>query len=112
MNVKRPQSYIEQIEAGSGLGTAREEKSLEPIDPQTAMAEHMLLGLRLVREGVSAADFELRFGVALEERYAKAIVHGLERGLTKWIAAPDGPHLRLTRQGRFLANQAVVEFME
>jgi oxygen-independent coproporphyrinogen-3 oxidase len=112
MNVKRPQNYIERIEAGAGLGAAREEKSLEPIDPQTAMAEHMLLGLRLVREGVSAADFELRFGIALEERYGDAIVRGLERGLTEWIAAPDGLHLRLTRQGRFLANQAVVEFME
>lgn len=112
MNVKRPQTYIERIEAGAGLGPAREEKSLEPIDLQTAMAEHMLLGLRLVREGVSAADFELRFGIALEEHYPQAIARGLERGLTEWIDAPDGPHLRVTRQGRFLANQAVVEFME
>ncbi len=112
MNVKRPQSYIERIEAGAGLGAAREEKSLEPIDRQTAMAEHMLLGLRLVREGVSATEFESRFDVALAERYPQAIARGLERGLTEWIDAPDGPHLRLTRQGRFLANQAVVEFME
>lgn len=112
MNVKRPQTYIERIEAGAGLGAAREEKSLEPIDPQTAMAEHMLLGLRLVREGVSGSEFAARFGVTLAERYRQAMVHGLERGLIEWIDAPDGPHLRLTRQGRFLANQAVVEFME
>ncbi len=46
MNVKRPQTYIERIEAGAGLGAACDEKSLEPIDPKTAMAEHMLLGLR------------------------------------------------------------------
>jgi coproporphyrinogen III oxidase-like Fe-S oxidoreductase len=72
----------------------------------------MLLGLRLVREGVSSSEFAARFGVALEERYRQAIAHGLECGLTEWIDAPDGPHLRLTRQGRFLANQAVVEFME
>lgn len=112
MNVKRPQTYIERIETGAGLGAARDEKSLEPIDPQTAMAEHMLLGLRLVREGVSAAEFESGFGVTLEERYPEAIIHGLERGLTEWIDAPDGPHLRLTRQGRFLANQAVLPFID
>lgn len=112
MNVKRPQTYIERIEAGAGLGAARDEKSLEPIDSETAMAEHMLLGLRLVREGVSAAEFERRFGVALTDRYPQAVAHGLERGLTEWVESPEGPRLRLTRQGRFLANQAVVPFME
>ncbi|GAB4411166.1 MAG: radical SAM family heme chaperone HemW [Anaerolineae bacterium] len=111
MNVKRPQTYIERIEAGAGLGAAHDEKSLETIDPETAMAEHMLLGLRLVREGVSAAEFEARFGVSLTDRYPQAVAHGLERGLTEWAESPTGPRLRLTRQGRFLANQAVVEFM-
>ncbi len=111
MNVKRPQTYIERIEAGAGLGAARDEKSLEPIDSETAMAEQMLLGLRLVREGVSAAEFERRFGVGLTDRYPQAVAHGLERGLTEWTESPEGPRLRLTRQGRFLANQAVVEFM-
>lgn len=112
MNVKRPQTYIERIEAGAGLGAARDEKTVEPIDPATAMAEHMLLGLRLVREGVSAAEFEARFGVSLQERYPQAITPGLERGLLEWLDSPQGPRLRLTPQGRFLANQAVVEFME
>jgi oxygen-independent coproporphyrinogen-3 oxidase len=112
MNVKRPQHYIERIEAGAGLGAARDEKSLEAIGQQTAQAEHMLLGLRLIREGVGAAEFEARFGVSLLERYPQAISYGLERGLTEWLAAPDGPHLRLTREGRFLANQAVVPFLE
>ncbi len=112
MNVKRPQTYIERIEAGVGLGAAREEKSLEQIDLQTAMAEHMLLGLRLVREGVSAAEFEARFCLSLTDRYPQAIRHGLECGLTEWLETPAGPHLRLTREGRFLANQAVVPFME
>ncbi len=111
MNVKRPQTYIERIEAGAGLGAARDEKTLEPIDAATAMSEHMLLGLRLVREGVGAAEFEARFGAPLAERYPQAITRGLERGLLEWLDSPQGPRLRLTPQGRFLANQAVVEFM-
>jgi hypothetical protein len=76
------------------------------------MAEHMLLGLRLIREGVGATAFEARFGISLMERYPQAITYGLERGLTEWLAAPDGPHLRLTREGRFLANRAMLPFME
>jgi oxygen-independent coproporphyrinogen-3 oxidase len=111
MNVKRPQTYIARIEAGVGLGAAWEEKSVEFIGPATAMAEQMLLGLRLVREGVSAAEFEVRFGVSLAEHYGPAIAVGLERGLLEWLEAPLGPRLRLTQVGRFLANQAVVPFM-
>jgi oxygen-independent coproporphyrinogen-3 oxidase len=112
MNIKRPQTYIERMEAGSGLGAARDEKTLERIDQTTAMAEHMLLGLRLVREGVSPTGFEARFGVSLSEHYGRAIAYGLEHGLIEWVTSPDGSRLRLTRQGRFLANQAVLQFME
>ena len=111
MNVKRPQSYIQRIEAGRGLGMARAEKSCERIERETAMAEHMLLGLRLVREGVDAAEFEGRFGVALPTQYAKAITIGLERNLLEWAATPIGSRLRLTFRGRFLANQAIMQFM-
>jgi oxygen-independent coproporphyrinogen-3 oxidase len=111
-NVKRPQSYIARLEAGSGLGPARDEKTEETIDRETAMTEQMLLGLRLVREGVSAARFEARFGVALTEQYPKAIAFGLQHDLTEWIEAPDGPHLRLTQRGCFVANQVILQFME
>jgi oxygen-independent coproporphyrinogen-3 oxidase len=110
-NVKRPQRYVERVERGQGLGLARAEESLERIDRTTAMQEHMLLGLRLVREGVSLATFEARFGLSLTEAYPQAVSAGLERGLTKWVESPDGRHLRLTHAGRFLANQAIIEFI-
>ena len=110
MNVKRPQRYVKRVEQGQGLGLARAEESVERIDRTTAMQEHMLLGLRLVREGVSLAGFEARFGLALTEAYPQAVTAGLERGLTEWIDTPHGRRLRLTRAGRFLANQVIVEF--
>lgn len=112
MNVKRPQHYVERVERGQGLGLARAQKIVERIDRKTAMQEHMLLGLRLVREGVSLAEFEARFGLTLTEAYPQAVTAGLERGLTEWLEAPDGRHLRLTQAGRFLANQAIVEFFD
>jgi coproporphyrinogen III oxidase-like Fe-S oxidoreductase len=100
------------VTAGAGLGLARDEKTFEIIDPETAMVEHMLLGLRLVREGVSAPAFEQRFGISLQEQYREAIQFGLSRGLSEWFQTPEGLRLRLTRPGRFLANQVIRPFME
>jgi oxygen-independent coproporphyrinogen-3 oxidase len=111
-NVKRPQSYIDCVQARRGLGIARDEKTFEVIDDHTAMTEHLMLGLRLVREGVSAAAFEARFGRALAERYAEAIDFGLEHGLLEWLATPTDSRLRLTQKGCFLANQVVLRFIE
>jgi oxygen-independent coproporphyrinogen-3 oxidase len=111
-NVKRPQAYIARIDAGHGLGLARDEKTSERIDQNIAMTEQMLLGLRLVREGVSAAGFAARFGLSLPERYPKAITFGLEHNLLEWLETPTGRHLRLTRQGCFLANQVILQFMD
>lgn len=111
-NVKRPQDYINRVEAGAGLGMARDERTFETIDRDTAMAEHMLLGLRLVREGVGALEFQERFGVSLQEQYPEALQFGLRRGLSEWLETPQGPRLRLTQSGRFLANQVIRPFME
>lgn len=111
MNVKRPLAYIDRVKTGAGLGPAREEKSFERIDRATAMVEHMLLGLRLVREGVAAVEFSARFDVSLEEWYAAPIAYSLEQGLAEWIDSPAGPRFRLTERGRFLANQVILQFM-
>lgn len=110
-NVKRPQAYIKQVEQGRGLGLARDEKTMEPIDPPTAMIEQLLLGLRLVREGVSQPQFEARFGVSLTDLYAEAIDDGLNHNLLEWIQTPTGSRLRLTERGRFFANQVILKFM-
>ena len=112
MNVKRPQSYIQRIEADGGLGSARDEKSYEKIGPETAMMEHMLLGLRLVKEGVSAPQFEDRFGITLTDCYDQAISFGLNRNLLEWGEASTGARLRLTAKGRFLANQVILQFID
>jgi coproporphyrinogen III oxidase-like Fe-S oxidoreductase len=111
MNVTRPQSYVRQVEIGAGLGLAADNDSLERIDSTTAMREHMLLGLRLLREGVNAGEFQNRFGLSLPEAFAEAIAYGLDRHWLEWVEADDGPHLRLSRPGYFLANQAIIRFI-
>jgi oxygen-independent coproporphyrinogen III oxidase len=111
MNVKSPREYVNLIEQGIGLGAARDETTVEPLTRDTTMTEHILLGLRLVREGVGAVEFATRFDTSLATQYAKAIRYGLERGLLEWLESPDGSRLRLTRSGRFLANQVILQFM-
>lgn len=111
MNVKRPQTYIRRVETGMGLGLARDKNSLEQIDSSTARREHMLLGLRLLREGVSAGDFENRFGISLTEVFGEAIAYSVDRHWLEWVEADDGPRLRLSRPGYFLANQAIIRFI-
>ncbi len=110
-NVKRPPEYVARLSQGRGLGLGRDEKTVESIDRATALGEHMMLGLRLVREGVGAADFAARFGVSLREQFGPAIEWGQAAGLLEWVDTPGGPRLRLTRPGCFVANQVVVRFL-
>jgi oxygen-independent coproporphyrinogen-3 oxidase len=110
-NVKRPQRYIQLVEAGTGLGMARDSKTEEAITPEGALSEAMMMGLRLVREGVNGSAFSQYYGIDFESHFASAIARGMERGLLEWIAAPDGNRLRLTQAGRFIANEAILPFM-
>ncbi len=110
-NVKRPQRYIQLVEAGEGLGTARDPKTEETITPEGAMTEAMMMGLRLVREGVDTVYFSRRYGVDFETHYEEAISRGMERGLLEWGTTTDGKRLRLTKEGRFIANEAILPFM-
>ncbi len=111
-NLKQPQHYVERLDSStSQLAIAHDGENDERIDPTNAMMEQMLLGLRLVREGVAAAEFARRFNITLEEQFAQAIAFGLQHGLTEWLETANGQHLRLTQRGRFLANQAMIPFM-
>jgi hypothetical protein len=64
----------------------------------------MMMGLRLVREGVADEEFQARFGLPLEQAFGKQIDRLLRLGLLEWSGA-DGRLLRLTSQGRLLGNQ-------
>jgi oxygen-independent coproporphyrinogen-3 oxidase len=77
-----------------------------PIDAKTEMDETMLTGLRLVGEGVTRESFRQRFGVAVEEVYAKEIREMKERGLVEW----DSERVRLTKGGRLVANWVFEKF--
>lgn len=80
------------------------------VDRETEMKETMMLGLRLLVDGVGDDDFFRRFGVHIEEVFHFEIKKLLDQGLVEWIAA-DQKRLRLTRYGELLGNRVFREFI-
>ena len=81
------------------------------VDGFTQMQESMMLGLRLTREGVSDAAFRARYGQEISAAFPEEVHRLLAKGLVEWVDFPDGPHVRLTRRGKMLGNQAFMEFV-
>jgi oxygen-independent coproporphyrinogen-3 oxidase len=79
----------------------------EAIDLSGQMAEHMMMGLRLVKEGVSLDRFQQRFGVSLVERYGEEIDWLTRYGLLR----REGDSLLLTERARLLSNHVFVQFL-
>jgi oxygen-independent coproporphyrinogen III oxidase len=108
-NVLTPQAFIEKLQAGDTpefpFSPAVDEKI--PVTPEDAMNETMMLGLRLVAEGVAKETFQRRFGVDLEQKYGAALKRLAEQGLVEW----PGERARLTRAGRLLGNVVFREFV-
>jgi oxygen-independent coproporphyrinogen-3 oxidase len=114
--VRDPGRYIREVIASgaeprtNGLaGFLAGLRYLETVDEVTdarAMAETVILGLRLV-EGVSAATFRRRFGASLLSVYGPAVAELTALGL---LERSNG-RLRLTPKGRLLGNEAFERFL-
>lgn len=97
-----PETYCDAIEHGES-GVARSES----IDERTRRGETMMLGLRLLENGVSACAFEDRHGVSLDDAFG-VIIEDLER-IGMIATTPTG--IRLTPRGLMLANDVVARFL-
>ena len=85
--------------------------STTQIDTDTEMAETMMMGLRLVDEGVSENEFKRRFNQEMIEIYSHVIPQLLNQRLVEWVDRSSDRSLRLTRRGRLLGNRVFVEFV-
>jgi len=81
-----------------------------PVDMDAEIGETMMMGLRLVHEGISASEFQQRFGMRLPDRFGSQIQRLIYLGLLEWVEGPD-LRLRLTVKGRLLGNQVFMEFV-
>jgi len=102
MTHKAPTKYAEAVENGDNLTL-----SAETLTDDETMAETLMLGLRLTREGIGYARFQARFGIDLRDKFAAEIETFTRRGL---LEATD-TCLRLTPQGVFLASEVMVAFV-
>ena len=101
-NVRPVPQYIQRVESG-----ASPERDGESIGRSVAMGEFMMLGLRLVQEGVTGTAFRSRFGVDVEQVFGGEIDRLVCRGLLE----RQSDRLRLTGGGRLLGNQVFAEFL-
>ena len=118
-NMKSPAGYMTKVRAwdapSGGLDALLRERpgpvaDIDPIDVRTEMADSVILGLRLV-EGLSERSFRGRFGVGLHDAYGEVITRNVVLELLRVDGEGQDAVLRLTKQGRFLANEAFVRFL-
>jgi oxygen-independent coproporphyrinogen-3 oxidase len=96
---RRPESWLDAVrEGGHGVEGA------EPVAPDAAAEEALLMGLRLA-DGIDPAAFEARTGrpldvVASPQARARLVAMGL---------LADGPALKATPAGRLVTNRLILE---
>ncbi|MCP4166468.1 MAG: radical SAM family heme chaperone HemW [Chloroflexi bacterium] len=95
-------AYIKSVEEGvSARGYE------ERISKELAMAETMMLGLRLVEVGVDRQMFQKRFGLDAVDAYADELSSLQDRELV----SIDAKRLRLTPRAKLLGNEVFAAFL-
>ncbi|MCY4581803.1 MAG: radical SAM family heme chaperone HemW [Chloroflexi bacterium] len=113
-NVNPPRAYIQRVDAWAAAGTlavdaiatAAATGYCEAVSRRDAMAETMMMGLRL-NAGVADAAFRERFGDAIAGAFPGPTAECIDLGLLEWA----GGALRLTEGGRLLGNEAFSRFV-
>ena len=111
-NVNAPQRYVDAVNESyeereaNGHGALHQISSGETPDAATALADALILGLRLT-DGVEVAPFEARFGANLEASFGPALARYEALGI---LDRGDG-RLRLTDRGLLLSNELFVDLL-
>ncbi|NLK85924.1 MAG: radical SAM protein [Clostridiaceae bacterium] len=110
------QSGLTEGKSGADIGRDVQIELIEDeqrIDKIEAMAEFMILGMRLT-DGVSSAEFGERFGESIEAVYGDKLDKLISRGLVLAEISHDrrdNVTYKLTKPGLDLANSVFVEFI-
>jgi len=101
-NRKPVTGYHRRVARGEAL-----EEFVEEITPRLAMAESMMVGLRLVREGVRHDRFAAQHGVASTDIFQAE----LNRLCADGLLTVDDVRIRLTERGLLMGNQVFLQFL-
>lgn len=112
-NLRGVKAYIKSMFMGrsTGFPASSAVETAISVDQWTAMQEHMMMGLRLLDEGVSNALFCQRYGTGLNQAFSRQIERLEQIGLLEW-SGESGDVLRLSRRGWLLGNQVFSEFVD
>lgn len=102
-NRKPVPGYVKRRLAGQSVVDMEEN-----LPPRTSMGETMMLGLRLVREGVPFARFAALHGADLRQVFAGEI----NRLQAQDLIVLDEQRVRLTARGLLVGNQVFAEFLD
>jgi oxygen-independent coproporphyrinogen-3 oxidase len=101
-NIRPVRSYIQRVCQGEPL-----EEFMEEIPPQLAMGESMMLGLRLVREGVRLDRFAALHGCSPVDVFENE----LQQLCTAGLLTLDAERIRLSQRGVLFGNQVFLQFL-
>jgi oxygen-independent coproporphyrinogen-3 oxidase len=80
------------------------------IDDETRRQEAMMVGLRLIKEGIARSHYINSNHIDYYVKYKKQVDQLIKQGLLEW-AEPEHERIRLTRRGRLLGNQVFMQFV-
>ncbi len=100
-NIRSVLGWLARLERGESPVAEAEE-----LAPEARARELIFLNLRRVR-GIDRTDFRTRTGFSLDRLAGPAILHHTQAGNLE----DDGPTIRLTRAGRFLADHVMADFL-
>mgnify|MGYP006307446117 CR=1 FL=1 len=113
-NVTGILDYCDRIKAGGAheavFPQSPATKTLIHLERLTQMKEFMMLGLRLVDEGVSNDKFFFFFFYSLSDVFGKEITRLIKNRLVEF-SGEDPSILRLTKRGVLLGNQVFMAFV-
>ena len=101
-NTAHPAEYVAQV-----LSDHQPVASEEDISPELEMGETMIMGLRLLDEGVRFERFRQRFGFDPSLVFPNELEELVELGMIQ----ENGGRVRLSERGWLLGNQAFLRFL-
>lgn len=101
------EKYIQMVNGSDARFPASVE--IIPQERHVEMQDVMMLGLRMLHEGISEERFRERFGEDMRTVFHREIRHLERKNLVRW--APDG-RLLLAPDKVMVANQAFIEFVD
>jgi oxygen-independent coproporphyrinogen-3 oxidase len=101
LNHRSVTTWIKRVRAGQSPIADSEELS-----PEERARERVMLGLRRTK-GIDLSEFREAMGVEFRDLAPESFSRNLRRGLLEEV---DG-HVRFTREGRFVADTVIVDFM-